>query len=90
LGITETAKGFSDARRVVFSLLDVRYQHVISYLGFDVLMASLPSMRHTNHMPDITQAEFQQLVRHDTRRITESEQAMIGEHGPQTHRPSVQ
>ena len=41
-------------------------------------------------MPDITQAELQQLIRHDTRCITESEQAVVGEYGPQTHRPSVQ
>jgi len=90
LGITETANGFSEARRVVFSLLDVRCQHDSFYGAFHYLMASLPSMRHTNHVPDITQAELQQLIRHDTRSITETEQAVIGEDSPQTHRPSVQ
>lgn len=40
-------------------------------------------------MPNITQAELEQLVRQDTRRITKAEQAMIGKDSMQTHRPSV-
>jgi len=75
---------------VVFSLLGVRYQHGKSHIALNIQLHSLPSMRYTNYMPHITQAEFQQLIRHDTRRITETKQAVIGEHGSQTHRPSVQ
>jgi hypothetical protein len=41
-------------------------------------------------MPNITQAELQQLVRHDTRRITETKQTVIRKDRAQTHRPSMQ
>ena len=47
-------------------------------------------MRDTDDVPDIAQAELEQLVRQDTRRIAEAEQAMIGKDSMQTHRPSVQ
>ena len=58
--------------------------------NLELVKASLPSMRHTDHMSNIAQTEFQQLVRHDASCIAEPKQAMISKHSMQTHRPSVQ
>ena len=47
-------------------------------------------MAHTNRMIHITQTKLQQLIRHDTRRITEPKKRVISEHSPQTHGPRMQ
>lgn len=47
-------------------------------------------MAHTNHMPNITQTKLEQFVGHDTARIAEAKQTMIGEDGPHAHRPGMQ
>ena len=47
-------------------------------------------MRNTDDVPDIAQAEFQQLIRHDTPCITEAEKRVISEDGIQAHRPRMQ
>ena len=41
-------------------------------------------------MPNIAQTEFEQLVRHYTSSITESEKRVIGENRIQPHRPRVE
>lgn len=40
-------------------------------------------------MSHIAQAELQQLVRHDTGRIAEPKQTVIGKYGVQAHRPRM-
>jgi hypothetical protein len=47
-------------------------------------------MGNTDNMPNITQTELEQLIRHNTSRIAESEERMIGEDGIQTHRSRMQ
>lgn len=47
-------------------------------------------MRNADDMANVAQAEFQQLVCHDTARIAETEQAMFCEDRVQAHRPSMQ
>lgn len=54
------------------------------------LMRDVPGVRDADDVPDIAQAELQQLIRHDTRGIAEPEQAVIREDGMQAHRSSVQ
>jgi hypothetical protein len=51
---------------------------------------TLPCMRYTNNMPNIAQAELQQLIRHNTSCIAEAEQTVICKDGTKTHRPSMQ
>lgn len=50
----------------------------------------LPCMAHADDVPYVAQAELQQLVCHDARGITESEQTVICEDGLKTHSPCVQ
>lgn len=47
-------------------------------------------MAHTYDMPNITQAELEQLVRHNAACVAEPKQTMIGEHGPHAHRACMQ
>lgn len=47
-------------------------------------------MRDTDDMINITQREFEQLIRHDTCGIAEAKERMISEDSPQTHRARVQ
>lgn len=49
-----------------------------------------PCMGYTNHMVHITQAEFEQLVCHDTPSIAKPEQTMISEDSAQAHRACMQ
>jgi hypothetical protein len=47
-------------------------------------------MGNADNVSNITQTELEQLVRHDTPRITESDKRMIREDRIQTHRPRMQ
>ena len=47
-------------------------------------------MTDANNMSHITQTEFEQLVRQDTRRITEPKETVVRKHSHQSHRPCVQ
>jgi len=47
-------------------------------------------MAYANDVPDITQTELQQLVRHDTTHIGKAEQAVVRKDCMQTHCPRVQ
>lgn len=46
-------------------------------------------MADTDDVVHITQTEFEQLICHDARRVTESEETMVREHGVQAHRSSM-
>ena len=47
-------------------------------------------MRDTDDMPNVTQAEFKQLVSQNTGRIAEAKQTMVCKHSMQAHRSRMQ
>lgn len=50
---------------------------------------NIPCVANAYNMVDITQGELEELVREDARGVSEAEQRVIGEDGPQSHGPSM-
>lgn len=73
-GITETLSGLRQARRQVFSLLQISGQ-------------SLPGVGDANCVVDVGQGKFQQLVHDDRASVCKAKERMIGEADLVAHRP---
>ena len=47
-------------------------------------------MANTDDMINVAESKFEELVRQNTAGVCEAKKRMIGENGPQTHRPSME
>lgn len=99
LGMTETMRGSSEARRTVFSLLLMTWsvggqtlqgdgwrwcKVIVSSISSEICWLS-PCVAHANTMIYVTEDELEELVRENARSVGKSKQRVIREYRPQPH-----
>lgn len=85
-GITDTISGSRDARRTVFSLLNV--VSVGQPSGIELHL--IPCVANTNDVIDVTQCELQKFVRQYTSSVCEAEERMICKNSSKSHGSGMQ